>query len=170
MRKLFELDLHDYHQDDQVFERTAVRAILLDHDQIYMIKSRRFQDLKFPGGGMEANESLVDTLKREVLEESGIVIFDDIKHYGYVIEKRKSNVHPHTIFYMTSHYYLCQIKTMGKAQHLDDYEKDYGYHLVKLSLDDATTQNEDIVKKNHEEIPWIKQELYVLKMMKDEFI
>jgi 8-oxo-dGTP pyrophosphatase MutT (NUDIX family) len=39
-----------------------------------MIKSPRYGDWEFPGGQVEAGETLPDAVEREVLEETGIVV------------------------------------------------------------------------------------------------
>lgn len=42
--------------------------------QVLMIKSPRYGDWEFPGGQVEAGETLPDAVEREVLEETGIVV------------------------------------------------------------------------------------------------
>ena len=50
-------------KDHPILYRHAVRAIVLSKNEILMIKSND-GDLKFPGGGIEKNESPVDALKQ----------------------------------------------------------------------------------------------------------
>lgn len=63
---LDELNLKSY---EKIIERIAIRAIILDNDQILLMHSNR-GDFKFPGGGLEKNESNEECLKREVREET----------------------------------------------------------------------------------------------------
>lgn len=45
---------------------------------------------KIPGGGVENNESLLDTLCRETLEETGLVVIrDSVREIGDVLELRR---------------------------------------------------------------------------------
>ncbi len=170
MRKLIDLDSHNYKKEDYVYSRTAVRAIIYDNSFLYMIKSKKYGEYKFPGGGMETSESQVDTLKREVLEESGIIICDDIKPYGYVVEKRKSYLEEDAIFYMISYYYLCSVKEFTDTQNLDAYEEEYGYELVRVHIDEAIKTNHELAQRNNEKYAWVTREFKVLEMIKDELL
>ncbi len=168
MRKLLELDLNNYQGVEKEFIRTAVRGIMIEKPFLYMIRSDKYLEYKFPGGGMEEGESKIDTLKREVLEESGIIISDDIKPYGYVNERRKSTHEKNTIFVMNSYYYLCGIKTFTGTQNLDAYEIEHGYKLEKVHIDCAIKNNQELISGNTENMPWVYRELEVLKLIKDE--
>ncbi len=168
MRKLFELDKKNYTNNDQMINRIAVRAIIYEKPFLYMVQSKKFQEYKFPGGGQNPGESLIDTLKRETLEESGIKIQDNMTLYGYVIEKRKSFHEKDTVFHMTSYYYLCQLKEQSTYRHLDPYEIEFGYDIHKVHIDDAIKQNEQLILKDISQYSWVTRELQVLKMIKDE--
>lgn len=74
-------------------KRIRARAIII-HDEKIMSMYRERQDrvfYTFPGGGMEGNESEHDCVKREVLEEFGIVV-EPIKKL-YVYENQNSIEH-----------------------------------------------------------------------------
>ncbi|AUD62520.1 hypothetical protein BK010_02565 [Tenericutes bacterium MO-XQ] len=163
------LDDQNYDQNDQLFKRTAVRAIIKKDDQYLMIQSLLYKDIKFPGGGQEQNESDIDTLYREVLEETGLTIIkDSVKPYGMIIEKRKSTFNDHEVFYMESKYYTCEIYDHIGEQRLSDYEITYDYQVIHISLDDAIMQNQSLLYKDTKNIPWVKRELTMLEYLKDE--
>ncbi|MCD4826509.1 MAG: NUDIX domain-containing protein [Acholeplasmataceae bacterium] len=167
MKIIHYFDLKDYHIKDKVSKRVACRAIILQYPHLYMIQSDMYQDLKFPGGGQKPDESDEQTLIRETLEETGLtVIKESISPFGRVIEKQKSKTKKDTIFYMESKYYTCKVKDHIKEQNLDDYEKEFGYKLIKIHIDDAINQNLDILSKNIPEIRWVKRELKVLKYLR----
>jgi len=169
MKIIHFLDDKNYDIDDQLFIRTAVRAIIKKDDQYVMIQSLLYKDIKFPGGGQEQNESDIDTLYREVLEETGLTIKKDtIKPYGMMIEKRKSTINEHEVFYMESKYYTCEVEDHIKKQLLSDYEITYDYQVIHISLEDAIKQNESLLYKDTKAIPWVKRELRVLEYLKDE--
>jgi ADP-ribose pyrophosphatase YjhB (NUDIX family) len=55
--------------------RIAVSALLFDEQQRILLAHRRDIDWwNLPGGGMEANETVEDAVKREVLEETGLLV------------------------------------------------------------------------------------------------
>ena len=169
MKIIHSLDLKDYHKDDQLFKRTAVRAIIKKGDQYIMIQSLLYKDIKFPGGGQENNESDVETLYREVLEETGLTIIkDSVKPYGMIVEKRKSTFNQYELFYMESKYYTCEVEDHIKNQSLSDYEISYDYKVIYISLEDAIKQNQTLLYKETKDIPWVKRELTMLKHLKDE--
>ena len=84
MKLLCEFDYKDYDKCTRSFERNAVRAIIFKNNKIAMVKSDKEGYYKFPGGGMEKDESKIDTLIRETIEETGLsIIPESIKEYGY---------------------------------------------------------------------------------------
>ena len=85
MRELFVIDLKNYNPDGTVGRRPSVRGIVIKDGKIAMMHSLKYNYYKLSGGGMEAGESLEDTLIREVREESGLIVKkDSIKEFGYV--------------------------------------------------------------------------------------
>lgn len=74
-------------------KRVSVRAIIIIQDKIISMY-REKQDrifYTFPGGGIEENETEEDCVKREVLEEFGIIVKPIKKIYTY--ENQKSIEH-----------------------------------------------------------------------------
>ncbi|BCR35590.1 NUDIX hydrolase [Mariniplasma anaerobium] len=169
MKLIHCFDLKDYDLDDKIYHRVACRAIILQYPYLYMIQSDLYHDLKFPGGGQKPDETDIQTLMRETLEETGLTIIKNtIKPFGMTIEKRKSKTIDHEIFYMESKYFTCKVSKHITSQNLDDYEKAYGYKLIKIHIDDAIKQNQSLIHKDLPQIPWLKRELKVLTYIKDE--
>lgn len=169
MKLIHCFDLKNYDIDDNIFSRVACRAIISEYPYLYMIQSDLYKDIKFPGGGQKSKETDIETLSRETLEETGLTIIkDSIKPYGMTVEKRKSKTSDHEIFYMESRYYTCKVSKHISDQNLDDYEKVYGYKLIKIHIDDAIKQNQSLIHKDLTYIPWLKRELKVLTYIKDE--
>ena len=74
MKTLFEMDLKDYEENGSRFERPSVRGIIFKDDKIALVHSKKYDYYKFPGGGCKKGENLVETLIREVQEETGLVV------------------------------------------------------------------------------------------------
>ena len=64
---------------EQIDEKTTrSRAILINsNNEVLMCYSNGLTHYEFPGGHLEKNETLLEGLKREILEETGIEITDE---------------------------------------------------------------------------------------------
>ncbi len=167
MRLIEDFDKKNYEECKKLFYRKAVRAIIIKDNKLALIRSDKFGEYKFPGGGAEDGESDIDTLIRETREESGLnIIKESVKPYGMMMEKRKSVFEPEYIFQMESYYYLCDVSDQLSETNLDQYEVEYGYKLQFISLDEAIVNNQNALV--HQEIAtWIERELCVLKDIKN---
>lgn len=97
-----------------------------------MIHSFRYDYYKFPGGGIEKQESNIDALVRETAEEAGLVIIkDSIKEYGYVHRIQKAKDEGFSMFVQDNFYYFCEVEDKVINQKLDDYE-DYERFTLEL--------------------------------------
>ena len=150
-----------------IIAREAVRAVALNSDgQLVMIQSR-MGDYSFPGGGIDDGESHLDALKREALEEAGIIIKEDVKLLGVVEEQRKSLEVEDAYFAMKSTYYLCYVLGYTTPK-LEEYEKEWGFTPVEINADEAYKKNLDLLQ-NHEQCPpWVKRDTLALKWLLDE--
>ena len=91
MRKLFTIDLKDYNPNGEKFYRPSVRGIIFDNDcNVAMVYSRKYHFYKFPGGGIEGDETHLETLAREIKEETGMtLISDSVKEFGGSLKDSK---------------------------------------------------------------------------------
>lgn len=167
MRLIEDFDKMNYDTCEKLFQRRAVRAIIIKDGNLALIRSDKFGEYKFPGGGTENGESDMDTLIRETKEESGLnIIKESIQPYGMMKEKRKSVFDPEFIFQMESYYYVCEVSEELSETNLDDYEVEYGYKLHFISIDEAIKNNEKALI-HQETATWIERELCVLKDIKN---
>jgi len=142
--------------------REAVRAVIVRNDHILLIQSN-MGDYKFPGGGVEKNESHIDGLIREVAEESGYKNCAVNEKLGVVMERHKDEYDEHAYFQMNSYYYLCEVTDDEKvAQQLDDYEADQEFTPHWLPIDEAIHANEKCLQQ-YERNRWIHRENFVLR-------
>ena len=68
--------------------RKAVRGVILDDNNLLMIHTNK-GDYKFPGGGVDQNESKMEALAREIEEESGYIVKAVDRQIGQIIERYK---------------------------------------------------------------------------------
>jgi 8-oxo-dGTP pyrophosphatase MutT (NUDIX family) len=145
--------------------REAVRAVVFRDNEILMVHNNK-GDYKFPGGGINKEESHEEALKREVKEETGYIV-DCVKNrIGVITERRQDEYDRNSIFEMVSHYYLCEISGDRTNQQLDDYEFELGFQPVWITLDEAIQLNEEILKKNEDMNAWVDRDTSVLRTLK----
>lgn len=155
------IDLKDYVEKGTVFKRKAVRGIIKNCDR-YLVIHGKYGDYKFPGGGMKDGESLQDTLIREVQEETGYqVVMDSITDYFLVHEKRKGN--PSDLLIMDSWYYLCDVEKKVYERNLDEYEKEYAYQAMWVTLEGMIRENDAV--GYCDKIPWIVRDTMVMRRL-----
>jgi 8-oxo-dGTP pyrophosphatase MutT (NUDIX family) len=165
MRILKNMDSKDYDESSPRTTRNAVRAIILSGKKLLMIRSDKFGEYKFPGGGAKPGETHSETILRETREETGLtVIPSSIREYGMTREIHQ-DAYGDGIFEQNSYYYLCGVEDGLSETALDEYEKDYGYKLAITSVDDAINANAALCGKA--EIPWARRELMILRHIKE---
>ena len=116
MRLLFEMDKRDYDNCTHRFVRNSARSIIIRENKIAMIHSLKHDYYKFPGGGIEGEESPISAMIRETREEAGLVIKPDtVKEYGYVHRIQKSDRDATEYFVQDNYYYLCDARLLCVA-------------------------------------------------------
>ena len=165
MKLLFEIDKKNYDNDGKAFIRPSARAIIIKNNKIYMVHSLVYDYYKFPGGGIENNESNIDALIRETKEEAGLVVIkDSIKEYGYVHRVKKAKDPGYSIFIQDNYYYLCNVENNILEQQLDDYEN---FEKFTLELVDPKIAININRSKEHgpKDLDMIEREAKVLELL-----
>lgn len=144
------------------FERTAVRAVIINGEKILLVKSNK-GDYKFPGGGVNKAESHNEALMREVTEETGYKIDSILGLIGEIKEVSKDNFESECAFIMYSYYYKCVVSDEVTYQKLDDYEQELGFVGEWVNIKEAISNNESIIADgNLNNISWIRRETLAL--------
>ncbi|KEZ50889.1 NUDIX hydrolase [Metabacillus indicus LMG 22858] len=149
----------------RINNREAVRAVIIQNNTILLVHSN-LGDCKFPGGGVDKNESHAEALMREVAEETGYLNGLVGDKMGIVIERHLDDYDKDAVFQMTSHYYLCELTDEKVVvQKLDDYESEQEYTPKWVKLEDAMEQNQFILNQCEQNV-WIHRENFVLTEIK----
>lgn len=131
----------------RIFDRPSVRAIILRGGRVAMVRSRKYDYYKFPGGGIEAGESHAEALARETREEAGLLIRPEtVRAYGVVprAEREPANAGfsgEYDFFTQDNFYYFCEVEPETAAQELDDYEADERFTLEWVAPEAAIAAN-----------------------------
>ena len=169
MKRLFDIDIKDYEAGYKVYCRPSARGIILQGDKIALVYSEREGYYKFPGGGIHENENPETALIREVREETGLVVIpDSIREFGSVLRRQKSDKSENTIFEQENFYYICDVEAANIGQELDEYEREAGFVLRVLPIDEAICANDEYHSENYFDEVMIKRELRVLQMVKKQ--
>lgn len=153
------IDLQNYRVDGSFVQRVAARGIICRGGK-YLVITGKYGDCKFPGGGQEEGETLSENLRREVREETGYCVKEETaQEVICVTERRKGD--PDDLMIMQSHYFLCDVEDEAGERDLDDYEREYGYQVKWLPLEECIRINEAVTDDT--DIPWVARELMVMR-------
>ena len=167
---MIEFSLSDFDgnrlREEPVFRREAVRAVIFRNDRLLMIYSPVNGDYKFPGGGIEPEETGEGALKREVREECGTELAAIGRQIGRVTEERPCPDKNFDRLFMTSSYYLCTVdRSIFEEQQLDGYEEELGFTPLWISPEEALSANEAVLAGSRTPPPWTKRETLFLKRL-----
>ena len=183
MKTLFTTDYKNYEADWPRSSRPSARGIVLidnisdystlaPHDRIALAYAKNLGYYKFPGGGIGEGEENTAALIREVAEETGLeVIPESIEEAGLVQRIMQSEMFPKTIFIQDSFHYFCRVKTgtdgtpLIKNQNLDDYEKDDGFELRIVTVDEAIQTNLRFKSDDFAKLDMIARETLVMEKL-----
>lgn len=141
MEKLLTLDAENYPNDMEEIFRIAVRGIIFIGGKILMIEDN-LGEVKLPGGGMEDGEDDLQTLCREVKEETGFSIVPaSVIPFGEIEEKRLS-AHEDRIWHQISRLYFCDVEEDRQECEYSANEKRHGFRPVLYSIEEAIAKNE----------------------------
>ena len=149
-----------------IIYRNAVRAIIMKEGKVLMVYSETSKEFKFPGGGIEHDESRDVALRREVLEEVGHVIKSVNESLGYTDQIYNDIYDDEKYFYQRSYYYFCEVEDEYVGMKLSESEIALRFLPKWVDLDEAIRVNQLKVATNNE-FPWTERELYVLKLLKE---
>ncbi|MGE0003791.1 MAG: NUDIX hydrolase, partial [Candidatus Izemoplasmatales bacterium] len=128
VRHLFTINHIESLEEKTIVHREAVRAIIRNKDKVLLIRSRKFGEYKFPGGGIDVGESMLDALRREVKEETGYDMNPAILSFGRTIEFHPDFAKEFEVFLQTSDYFMCSIFGRPSSTEYAEYEIEIGYY------------------------------------------
>ncbi|MGI6360162.1 MAG: NUDIX domain-containing protein [Acholeplasmatales bacterium] len=152
---------------------TSSRGIVIKDNLVLLTYSNYFEDYITPGGRILLNETLEETLARELKDEVGIynITFEEIGViFEYYFKKGKYELKKH-------HYYLIKNYQEGVSNKCSD-EINYGMESRWINPDDAIKENNKQIKKRIEKglneedefVTSLKRENEILKYIKENYL
>lgn len=165
MKQLLIMDEHNYDESLPEISRVAVRGIIRVDGKLLFIEDKHGV-LKLPGGGQDEGESDLDTLIREVREETGYnVIPATVREFGSIEEKRRS-LHEEMIWHQYNNLYFCEVEEQRGECDYSDNEKQLGMRLKACTLDEALEINREMLERVG--MPaWNQREYNTLMLIKE---
>ncbi|TCN43168.1 8-oxo-dGTP pyrophosphatase MutT (NUDIX family) [Kribbella orskensis] len=148
-------------------QRTSVRGVLFRDDQLLLLASRH-GDYKFPGGGVEARESIPAALQREFLEECGLPGVEIGLAIGITTEYLRAIEPEYEVFKLTSHYFYCSSDgEPGDPQQLEGYEAELELEPRWVTVSEALAANRAVRAGGVGVMRWLDREIQVLSHLAD---
>ena len=109
---------------------TSVRSVLFHNDQVLVVRDPTAHHI-LPGGRVESGESLTDTLRRELLEETGWTInqihYLGFKHFHHLTPRPDQYSYPYPDF-LQAIYVSQAVEFHAESQQSDEYVLDVTLH------------------------------------------
>ena len=162
MKVLACFDEKNYVDTTKVFEKYNIRGIVRLDGKLMMQQSKD-GEYKIPGGGVEAEEDYEEALRRELLEEVGLVLVKgSMRELGEIIEVRRDIFDADTKYICHSLFYACDVTDERVPITPTASEIKKGYQPVWAMPEEIYETNTKLGTD-----PWIKRDTAFIKMLLD---
>ncbi len=130
--------------------RFCVRVLIFnDENELRVLESEKFGYVEIPGGGIEEGECILEALRREAREETGLLI-KDIEPVGYLLEKRESVKNAYDWDKSISFVFKAKPEKEVGTEYTEE-EKAEGFKPIWIKPDDfmARQKEEDLEVKSY---------------------
>ncbi len=144
MKLLKVLDEKNYTEEMELYEVTHSRALIFKNGK-YAMHRAKTGEYKLPGGRLEAGETPIEAVIREVMEETGLIVIpSSIEPIGEITEIRKDVFEDNMKYICHSFYYRCDVKDETVMATPSENEIAKGLRLEWAELDDIIAENRSL--------------------------
>lgn len=148
--------------------RVAVRAIIVrDDKKILMLKSS-LGDYRVPGGGVEEGEKLEDSLKREVVEETGLKNIVINRKLGETTRIKNDKKEENSIIEMKNHYFLCILNSIDSYKECNSFSDETNMDIEWISIVEALENNKRVYEEHKNKEVWMKNSFPIFNAIINE--
>ena len=117
---------------------------------------------------MEGNESHLETLAREIKEETGMALVpESVEEFGEVLKIQKGNENGENVIHtQRNFYYMCKVEDKMGTQRLEDDEKELDFVLRFVPVEEAIVVNSAFRDDNAFHKQMVAREKRVLEMIR----
>ena len=160
MKRLLLLDTKDYTAERTIYEKCAVRALIMRNGQVAMQQSKSGV-YKILGGVVEDGETHEEPLVREVEEEGGLIVRrDTIRPLGYIEERRRDIFELDKIYICYTYFYSCEVEDYEVSLKMTASEIAKGYHLTWATPGHIVQVNSALIEEK-----WRMRDTEFIKML-----
>jgi 8-oxo-dGTP pyrophosphatase MutT (NUDIX family) len=111
--------------------RKAARALIFQNSKVAVLSATKLHLHKLPGGGIEDDESVIEGLSREILEETGCKV-GNIHDLGITIEYRNA-----IELLQISYVFTGTVVDSSRKPQFTEKEKNEGFELAWMEVEGA---------------------------------
>ena len=159
------LDSGNYSEDMPVIERRSMRGVIFLDGKLLVVETGN-GEIKLPGGGMEGNETEIETLVREVLEETGRRVRPETVRLFYTIEEKRASFKEHALWHQISKIFLCDVDDSISEPKYTPGEIRKNMHVALMPIEEAIEKSKKIISGT-DYMPWNNREYRTLLLIKE---
>ena len=146
--------------------RQCVKGIAMRDNKVLFLRSKTGEYF-FPGGGIEDKETHQDTLRREMLEETGYRCKSINRYLGRILLRRPDKFEHTEMYELVSYFYLCELSMEQGRQSLTENEKMNGYQPIWAEAEEVWRLTRNF-QKDHSQIDFLYEStLFVLSYIRN---
>ncbi len=145
--------------------RPSVRAVVFNADGTLLLTTTdEYHEYVFPGGGVDAGESDLAALARELEEETGWLLVPSSAQPLLSIDDYHNRLDLNLSLCQRNRYFVCRAYA-GGSMHLDAFEARTGLRPERVPLYAAIARNEQILAAKR--LFWVERDTLVMRLLRE---